>query len=72
MWRWREAGRRWLTYFKHYSPRHTCRFGDVDGAIMCRVGGDGEDFGGDADGVAMFVFGFEGFGVSFGEGVAAW
>ena len=44
-----------LTYIKHYPSSRPCAFGNVDGAIVQRVGDDGEDFGGKADWVAMSI-----------------
>ncbi len=55
-----------LTYFKHQPPRRPCALSHVDCSSILGISNEGEDFGRETDGVAVFVLGFDGFAVGLG------
>lgn len=58
-----------VSYLKHNTSGDTSSFGNVDGIRVLWVGMDGEDLGGQGDGVAIFVGGLGLSAFLFGDRV---
>ena len=60
-----------LTYIKHQPPCGPRALSHVNSSSILGIGNQSEDFGGETDRVAVFVFGFEGFAAGFDYRMAA-